>query len=523
MKTMKTTKNLFIDILPSYKINEDNKGGKSQQGNFGKESKDTNKSQSFSKEVETLHSYEKNLLKYYERFLNVLSIFLKTFSSSKKSASRPGIAKFLQFTIETIAALFDKFFNFNYSDILYKLLIEKLTDDNPVIRQKCFECLTNVLSVRDNSGPIFDLKYEMIKLICHFIFIKPHQKFDQNVLDLFTCHKIEFPDLQKDRDEMSKLADIKHGKRDKIKMDNDHMTKKQEQIEKKEKKLLMREKEKIIKNLKREMNEYDNYSSAKMIFNMNLKILKKVLYVYFDILKFKKSSPLVRSVLNGIGVLCENINIEILIDLQKCVYEFISYSLSEDPKPENKVYSVSALKSCLSITEKLTKEIISIEDSNLINTTYLFICKIADEKYLTHMTKDDLFTLFEILDTIFLKNRQYSLDTVSAYVKRIAIMTTRLDEKFVPAFLLFMKRIVQKYPGIGTIRDNDDDFFDYFILSDPSICNGKQSNIYKEVKSISTKFAHSKMIKKLVDYLNKDERINPQFATLNYFELLLSA
>ena len=74
---------------------------------------------------------------------------------------------------------------------------------------------------------------------------------------------------------------------------------------------------------------------------MNLKILKKILLVYFDILKNKQESPLLISVLNGIGKLCENINVEILIDLQKNIFNLIN-NLINNNKIEIALYALKA-------------------------------------------------------------------------------------------------------------------------------------------------------------------------------------
>lgn len=524
MRTMKNLQNLFIDILPSYKIRLDGDNQK-KSGNQNKSKNHQHENGtgfSYSKEVESLHTYEKNLLKYYEKFINLLSIFLRTFSSSKKSASKESISKFLQFIVEILSKLFEKFYLFNHSENIYKILVEKLTDSNLNIRKKSFESLRTVLSLQDNATNILELKYEMIKLISHIVFIKSHDKFDPNVLELFTCHKIEFPDFKKESEDLKKLADIKMGSRDSLKMESDIKTKKQMQIEKKEKKNLIREKERIVKNLKKEMGEYDNHSSSRAIFHINLKIIKKILLVFFDILKFKKDSSLIRSVLAGIGVLCENINIEILLDLQKCIYEYINHTLNQNENQDKKIFCITALKSCLNITEKLTKDIISIEDSNLTNTTYFFLSKITEKENVKKLTKDDLFILLEILDALLLKNRQYSLDIVASYIKRLAIFTLSLDRCFVPAFLLFLKRVFQRYPNLSTMRENDEDMFDYAIVSDPSICSGKQSNIYKEIQKISDLHKDSKIVKKLIEYLKKDDKINPQLATLSYYDMLLS-
>ena len=139
------------------------------------------------------------------------------------------------------------------------------------------------------------------------------------------------------------------------------------------------------------------------------------------------------------------------------------------------------------------------------------------------MTRDDMFMLLEILDVLLLKYRQFSLDTVAAFIKRLAIFIMHLKRKFIPAFLLILKRIFQKYPNLASMRENDDDFFDYEIKSDPAICNGKQSNIHKELEKLSATYEKdSKTIKKLIEYIRKDDKINPQLASLNYYDMLLS-
>ena len=53
---------------------------------------------------------------------------------------------------------------------------------------------------------MFDLKLAMIKRISNAIFSKDHNRFEKNVLELFIAHRIEFPDLKKDKEAIEMLT-----------------------------------------------------------------------------------------------------------------------------------------------------------------------------------------------------------------------------------------------------------------------------------------------------------------------------
>jgi len=510
MKTMKLLKDLFKDILPSYKLRLDS-------------NENPQKSKMLSRDVDNMQNYEKAILRHYEKFVSHLEILTKTFSNMKKS-NKDSIVKMNEYTVKTLSELFEKFYYFNNAENLYRILIEKLSSTNENIRTFSFNSLNTVLSVPDNTTPTLVLKLAIVKLISHVIFIKPHDKFSPNVLDLFSSHKIEFPDLNQIKEKYN-LNDIKFGVKSKEELKSKHESK----MAKKQLKSLMQEKDKIVKNLKKEMGEYENIQNPRVIYHINLKILKKILLVFFDILKHRKDSPLIRSVLGGIGTLCENINIEILIDLQKNLYGYVNYILLKQNDPNKKIFAITALKASLHITEKLTKEIMSIEDSNLINSTYLFISKIVEKDNMKNINKDELYCVMELMETILLKTRQYSIDCVAAFAKRMTIFINNLNQNnFVAAFLVLLKRIFKKYPQINGMLELDDDFFDYSMVSDPSVSNAKQSNVFNEITQIINKFGkdskdpQSKLIKQLCEYILKSGKSNPTLDSLSFYELLVS-
>ena len=182
------------------------------------------------------------------------------------------------------------------------------------------------------------------------------------------------------------------------------------------------------------------------------------------------------------------------------------------------------LRANLNIAKKMTKEIVSVEDSYLITASYQIICfYINDSNF--DIKKDDLYIIFEVIDMILLKNRMYSLDTSASFVKRLSMLCEKINnENYIIAFLLLIKRILSKYPSLNFLVDiNESDFdnFDYKNNSEPSLCNGKLTNTLKELNYVLNKYDQNKTIKKLVEYIIKEQKTNIEFNSLNFYDFLL--
>lgn len=495
-KAVEYLKNIFIESIPLYRINE-------FQNNNKKESK----------EVKRTHNQEKNLLLNYGQFLDDVKLLDQSFNNKKECVElRKKICI-------ALSELFERFYYFNYEQKLYGYLVDKLSDSNIDIKNQAYISLYNVLSKVDNSKNMFELKFNIIKKIINTLNNKNHKRFTENVMDLFTAHRMIFPDYVKENEDIKNkidLSDLKYaGPSASTSTSKQDYKKAQRQL-----KEFNKEKSKIIKSMQKDMNEIEKKDDSKMIYFMNLKILKKILLLFFEILKDFKESELVGGVFNGISVLCEDINVEILIDLQKRIYENIKYLI------KNKKLSLAllGLRTNLNIAKKLTKEIVSVEDSYLITSSYQIMCFYINDKS-NVIDKDDLYIIFEVIEMILLKNRMYSIDTSAAFIKRLTMLCNlNTNENYVIALLLLIKRILSKYPSLGfLVDDNEADFdnFDYKNNLEPSLCNGKLTNIISELKNIKSKFINNKTIQKLVDYIIKEQKANLELSSMNYYDYLL--
>ena len=495
-KAVEYLKNIFIESIPLYRINENQ-----------------NSNQKESKEVKRTHNQEKNLLLNYGQFLDDIKILDQSFNNKKECLElRKKICS-------ALSELFEKFYYFNYEQKLYGYLVDKLSDANNDIKKQAYISLYNVLSKVDNSKNMFELKFNIIKRIITSLNNKNHKRFDESVMDLFTAHRMVFPDYVKENESLKNkidLSDLKYG-------GPSVSTSTSKQEYKKAQKLLKefnKEKSKIIKSMQKDMNEIEKRDDSKMIYFMNLKILKKILLLFFEILKDYKESELVGGVFNGISSLCENINVEILIDLQKCIYENIKYLI------KNKKLSLAllGLRANLNIAKKLTKEIVSVEDSYLITSSYQIICFYINDKNI-NINKDDFYIIFEVIEMILLKNRMYSIDTSAAFIKRLSMLgKINNNENHIIALLLLIKRVLSKYPSLSFLVDsNESDFdnFDYKNTIDPSLSNGKLTNIIDELNYIQNKYNDNKTIKKLIEYILKEQKTNLELSSLSYYDYLL--
>ena len=73
------------------------------------------------------------------------------------------------------------------------------------------------------------------------------------------------------------------------------------------------------------------------------------------------------------------------------------------------------------------------------------------------------------------------------------------------------------------MKDDDEgmDGFNYKNTTEPELCDGKLTTIINELDKIVFNFPKNKMVKQVVDYILKGEKVNIELSSLNYYEMLL--
>jgi hypothetical protein len=110
--------------------------------------------------------------------------------------------------------------------------------------------------------------------------------------------------------------------------------------------------------------------------SVNNQIIKETLAIYFEILKQKDSSPLLRSVFLGIPQFCKYVNVEIIFDLLSVMREYFKVQIDANQTQGNAVKNISnVLAGLLCAFQILETGAASFEmdEKDFINTLYSIV------------------------------------------------------------------------------------------------------------------------------------------------------
>jgi hypothetical protein len=185
------------------------------------------------------------------------------------------------------------------------MIATKLAIKDAKVRHECTTALHNMLK-KDDDG-LLDFKLDILKEIHTVVKTKDHSLLSPNLLDCLVLHDI-MVDETKARaiDASSKKSQEMHDRLVKLRKKgkyNDYRELKQQ--------------------LLTELKETDALGAdLAKVSTVNNSIVKETLAIYFEILKQKDSSPLLRSVFLGIPQFCKYINVEIVFDLLSVMREY---------------------------------------------------------------------------------------------------------------------------------------------------------------------------------------------------------
>jgi hypothetical protein len=304
---------------------------------------------------------------------------------------------------------------------------------NKICTKAVFELLKN------KSSHSQELKLFAIEELSKQLKSKAHILFQPNILECLGLHNIIIrkEDIALLNEETLKIDQLKKEVRKKFR--------KGKFAEAREQKMEM------IKEFKEaDAIGIDIESTSKL----NNKIIMAILGIYFDFLKNRVSSPLLKGVFLHLPNFATHVNIEIVWDLINVMREYVQEEVKR--KKCNLSNLITALLCSFQIiTIGAGNAFNDVEEKDFSNC--LYNCSILVMNEMMNLDISDLLAFLKTLHIALIQKRQYSNDLMIAFVKRLSLLALHSPVYFQCGLLLFIKRILTKYPSTKGIAD-----FNYF-------------------------------------------------------------
>lgn len=368
---------------------------------------------------------------------------------------------------EQYALILEKLNHFNFTNNILTIVLKKLATHDISIRRICTTALFSLMNSRNPN--LLGLKYQALKELAKQLKGRPHELFEPNIIEAMTLHKIIVNEQA--------VLDV-----------NEHSTK-MENLKKEIKILKKKGKFKEAKDqnrqLLREMNE-TNASGVDLgrSTKLNEEIIKCCLEVYFNFLKNRPTSPLLRDIFIGLPSFCTHVNIEIVYDLVTNLREYVADEL--DRKGLLLPNLISALLCTFQIiTLSAGNAFNDVEEKEFVNALYRVINLLFTHSHEVEPT--DFLALFKTLHISIIQRKQYSITMVRAFIKRIMVVILHLDIPIQAGALLFVKQVINRYPALRDLTDESelDPLADCFnALDGQLVSNPHMLSILNELKEL---------------------------------------
>ena len=451
---------IFVDILPAYRIRLPGKNEEKSQ---------------ISKEQKTIREYEISLLKYYQSFLHIIEFLskLKTKKILKEYQQDNGnnreklvisqnVLQIKRKCIQCLSIFLDKLMHFNFRQNITISLIPKLYNQDYKIKQIARESLEQVL--KSDNEELSDIKLLIIKEFSKLLKSVKHSKFDENILDILLLPRITKVGVEIEGD--PKIEEMK------------------QEIKLLKKKRKMKEVRELQKTLVSELKEsqMNNLDSHK-IQELNKKILESIMSIYFDILRNRSNSCLLKSVLTHLPLKAGFLNIEMIWDLLEVLKGYIKDGLACGRLAGGeRLDGVSAGIHCaLGILNSSYGKGFDTDERVFVNALYTLIGLVMTSPATNFLIKNLLLSLH----IVFITKKQFSQELISAFVKRVCLLTLHLPGIYVPPLLLFVKIVGERYSHVGGMLEQGEDTGDIggynHEVNDPVLAEAKSSTILTEL------------------------------------------
>ena len=397
---------VFKDIIPGYRIRE-------------LESKERNTA--VSKEVKQVREYEQALLKNYQMFLQRLHAVIVRQQNSKGTDKK--LNGMMNIAVKCMCILLVEVPHFNYRSNIVQVVVPRMNKKkNPEIADMCCESVVKLFKSDDR----FEASQEIVKAMARVIKASNYRTRTEMIkcfLSLQLNDRIIRAYLKEQAGEEAGSAKNPNPK-------------------KKHRSKMLKKKDKASKLLDKDLKETKADVDKKAFARRQTETLSHVFVTYFRILKNGQQSPLLPTVLQGLSRHAHLIDANFFGDLITVLKQIMV-----NPQTKNVVVLECVRTACtlLSSQEGMAT---NVDIKAFHDTLYRVLAEIK--------TDEDVVPPALMCARLLLhERREVSLDRVAAFAKRLSICALRLEPHQAVAALFNVRSLVNKYPKLTAMLDND--------------------------------------------------------------------
>lgn len=426
---------VFKSIIPGYRI---------------RPLTETEKRERVSRDVAKLRNFEQTLVSCYKNYIENLKKLSKVPNSEVKVKVSLGI-------LATQAAneLASNGAHFNFRKEVFSILIRRVSKPNlsaDPIAAKTIKTLELLLS-EDDDGLI---SFDIVQILCKTVKLRKYN-VEESVLNILLSLDI-LQDYDPNTKAEKEASQVKLKKKDRV-----HLSKKQKKARKE------------MKQIEEEMEKAEQAVTAEEREKNQGEILKLVLSLYLNTLKFEISS-LVAPVLEGLVKFGNMANFELLGDFLEVMKELLLDAKKDALSPSEIRKTVLLIVGAFSIVSNQNQMKVHIDLSVFVDGLYALLpyisldadielshksLRLADplnneilKPLVNHSTTAEL--LLKALDHIFFRSRSGTKLRALAFTKRIYTCVAQTPEKTSIALLKFLEKLINRYPEVGALYSTDD-------------------------------------------------------------------
>ncbi|KAL4456085.1 hypothetical protein ABPG74_014046 [Tetrahymena malaccensis] len=525
---------IFKDITPLYQINF-------------KESQEKLATK-ITKEERQVIQTECRIYEFYEKYIKLMAYFAKLKNKEAKNLgqevseeTKQQFNQLRRIGTKCLLELLKHLYHFNFAKEIAEFVTHKLVSVDKKVRDSAIEIITSIL--QDPTHSIYEIKVVILNEMGKILNTTTEKDLPDDFIEIVGCVEIDTKFLKKDFDEdkRKKAIEYKKAKRqfykDKEKEKGNVKNSKKRKLEnakgekddidqvKSMKGVDKNELKKMKKELREELEEQDAEIDPKLLIKYNAQILEKVYYIYFKLIKRPSPTKFFTSVMDGIVKFIHMIDVNLIWDLIGCLQKSAQNMRQYTNKKggEDKL-ALHKRMHCIYTVEAILNgpgQVFDVDDKEaILNFFHVMIDLNKIPHVFEQLSQKEELVLIKILEIMFLKKRQFSYESVASFVKELAKLVIKLNDKkqFQYTVLFVIKMLFAKHSKIHRMLDSDNDGFGLNRynerIEDPQSTNAINTSIHEELTKVQATQSNPE-IKNICKKILESAPLHPSLSTLS--------